>query len=89
VLRRAASYSDFYRVARAQVGRDVVARKQSTGKSSKRDRTWEALILSVDDSITSAITFDPTQTALDAYESSLLDAGQQEYSYAFPCCVIL
>lgn len=76
VLRRASSYSDFYRVVKEQLSKDKRPRPKKTDKHS---RAWEALTLS--DSSQKLEKHDTI--SLDSYDEKLLDAGQQEYLYAY------
>ncbi|KAF4961913.1 hypothetical protein FSARC_9989 [Fusarium sarcochroum] len=72
VIRRASSYSDFYRVVKEHLSKD--AKPQPT-KIDKKSRAWEALLLP--DSSREVETHEPS--SLESYDEQLLDASQQEY----------
>lgn len=78
VIRRASSYSDFYRVVQEQLSKDGRPQRK---KSDKWNRRWEALDLP-----DSSAEADGPQSAesknLESYDEQLLDASQQEYLYA-------
>lgn len=79
VPRRAASYSDFYHVARAQISQDG-ASTRSRKKPSKKDRQWEALMLPP-----GAGKHRDTESKADklfeqALDEQLLDNSQEDYS---------
>ncbi|KND93008.1 Conserved oligomeric Golgi complex subunit 3 [Tolypocladium ophioglossoides CBS 100239] len=77
LTRRAASYSDFYHVVRAQLARDGDVRKKKK-KGIRADRTWEALMLR--DEPPAAREHDAWDTIpSDAFEDQLLEASQQKY----------
>ncbi|KFA75860.1 hypothetical protein S40288_01960 [Stachybotrys chartarum IBT 40288] len=76
VMRRAASYSDFYHVAKAQLSKDA-SRKQKR-RSIKKDRNWEALMLPVNKAAADRHVED-LNVAFDTYGDALLEASQQEY----------
>ncbi|KAK2003968.1 Sec34-like family protein [Colletotrichum falcatum] len=71
VLRRASSYSDFYRVVRAQLARD----EQKKKRRRRRDKTWEALDIAADITGSKA---GPYQV-LGLHGEELLETSQQEY----------
>ena len=76
LLRRAASYSDFYHVVRAQIHKDNRRRR----KTAKKDRAWEALLLSEKADETRYAQSKPTLvTSLP--QADLLETSQQEYMY--------
>lgn len=75
VLRRASSYSDFYRVVREQLSKDDRPRRR---KVDRENRGWEALMLP--ESTTRAEILDPK--SLESPDDQMLDASQQEYMYA-------
>ncbi|EWZ01815.1 hypothetical protein FOYG_01305 [Fusarium oxysporum NRRL 32931] len=72
VLRRASSYSDFYRVVKEQLSKGTRPRPKKTDKHS---RAWEALTLP--DSSQELEKHDAI--SLESYDEQLLDASQQEY----------
>lgn len=76
VLRRASSYSDFYRVVKEQLSKGTRPRPKKTDKHS---RAWEALTLP--DSSQELEKHDAI--SLESYDEQLLDASQQEYLYAY------
>ncbi|TWU78187.1 hypothetical protein ED733_007758 [Metarhizium rileyi] len=75
VVRRAASYSDFYQVVRAQLTKDGHLRRKK--KPGKRDRAWEALLLRVGDSADRE--YSAPEPLDNASERQLLVESQQEY----------
>ncbi|OAQ92801.1 golgi complex component Cog3 [Purpureocillium lilacinum] len=77
LTRRAASYSDFYHVVKAQLAKDRQARKPKKG--SRKDRSWEALAVSRE--APAAAAEDPVDALVcdDSYEAQLLEASQQDY----------
>lgn len=78
VLRRASSYSDFYRIVQQELSKDG---KEHRKKTDKWNRRWEAL------NLFDSSTGPESQNAghLESYEEQLLDASQQEYLYAEAC----
>jgi hypothetical protein len=74
VLRRASSYSDFYRVVKEQLSKD--ARPQSK-KIDKKTRAWEALLLP--DSSYDVDTHEMSR--FESYDRQLLNSSQQGYLY--------
>ncbi|KAH7325010.1 oligomeric Golgi complex component 3 [Stachybotrys elegans] len=76
IIRRAASYSDFYHVAKAQLAKDTD--KKYRKKTARRDRTWEALMLPVDEPTRDPVRDDPI-AVFDSYGETLLETSQQEY----------
>lgn len=77
VPRRAASYSDFYHVARAQISRDSATKRR---KPSKRDRQWEALMLPLEASKPRERESGGDKLLEPALDEQLLDASQEDYS---------
>ncbi|KAM0195515.1 hypothetical protein ACHAPA_003019 [Fusarium lateritium] len=72
VLRRASSYSDFYRVVKEQLSKD--ARPQPK-KTDKKTRAWEALLLPE-----SSYDVDTHEmSSFELYDEQLLNSSQQEY----------
>ncbi|EQL01982.1 Sec34-like family protein [Ophiocordyceps sinensis CO18] len=78
LTRRAASYSDFYRVVKAQLAKDGGAKRKKT-PSSKRDRGWEALTLCAETSVVAAPDGPDAMLADLAVEDEMLEASQQDY----------
>lgn len=77
LVRRAASYSDFYHVVRAQMVKDARTKRKS--KSQGRRRTWDALMLQGADDLSK---FQPTSLSRnEACDGELIESAQQEYSY--------
>ncbi|KAK3179966.1 Golgi transport complex subunit 3 [Lecanicillium sp. MT-2017a] len=74
--RRAASYSDFYEVVKAQLHEDGRHRKPK--KTSRKNRTWEALMLGGNAPQASSIEQGDV-TAADSYDYQLLEGSQREY----------
>ncbi len=74
--RRAASYSDFYEVVKAQLHEDGRHRKPK--KPSRKNRTWNALMLG-GDGLQSASIEQGDVTAEDSYDNQLLEGSQREY----------
>ncbi|KAG6011055.1 hypothetical protein E4U21_000086 [Claviceps maximensis] len=74
--RRAASYSDFYHVVRAQLIKDGQLRRKK--KPGKKDRSWEALTLQTENPNNPTSPRSPTlgETKID---DELLKDAQQEY----------
>jgi hypothetical protein len=76
IIRRAASYSDFYHVVRAQLTKDGQLRRKK--KPSKKDRAWEALMLRGGDSAgQSRLGAEPLD---EMFEKQFWEESQQEYS---------
>jgi hypothetical protein len=75
LIRRAASYSDFYHVVKAQLSKDVSPRKRN---APKKNRRWEGLALCEKSvgRLRQNEGLDPYQSALD---ESLLEASQEDY----------
>lgn len=80
VLRRAASYSDFYRVVKAQLSKDGTLKRKK--KINKKDRSLEALMLGHE--ADKASLQEPGLVSLDSFDDQLLEDSQQEYMYALP-----
>ncbi|KAK7408278.1 Golgi transport complex subunit 3 [Neonectria punicea] len=75
VLRRASSYSNFYRVVQEQLLKDERPQRKKTNKCN---RGWEALNLA--DSVIEPETLGSHEPqSLVSYDEQLLDASQQEY----------
>ena len=74
--RRAASYSDFYEVVKAQLHDD--GRQRRAKKPSRKDRSWEALMLGGNASKSASIDHGVV-TAQDSYDDQLLEGSQREY----------
>ncbi|KAF7560075.1 hypothetical protein G7046_g4055 [Stylonectria norvegica] len=72
VIRRASSYSDFYRVVQAQLSSDG---KPKRNKTDKRERAWEALMLPD----AAGNVEHQKEQSLASYDDQLLDASQEEY----------
>lgn len=79
VLRRAASYSDFYHVVRAQLHKDNRRRR----KTVKKDRAWEALLLSEQADESRYAQHKPALVPTWP-QTELLDTSQQEYMCVLP-----
>lgn len=78
MIRRAASYSDFYHVAKAQLSKDAI-RKQKR-RSIKKDRNWDALMLPVNKASADRHV-EVLNVAFDISGDAFLEASQQEYLY--------
>ncbi|KHO01012.1 Sec34-like family protein [Metarhizium album ARSEF 1941] len=75
VIRRAASYTDFYHVFRAQLTKDGQLRRKK--KPDKKDKAWEVLLLAGGDEPDQKYS---TPEPLDqAFEKRLLEESQLEY----------
>lgn len=74
--RRAASYSDFYEVVKAQLHEDGRHRKPK--RTSRKNRTWEALMLGGNAPQASSIEQGDVMAA-DSYDYQLLEGSQREY----------
>ncbi|KAJ3524119.1 hypothetical protein NM208_g12179 [Fusarium decemcellulare] len=72
VIRRASSYSDFYRIIQQQLPKEGRPRQQ---KVDKNNRAWEALLLA--DTGVEVATEEPK--GLESYDDQLLKSSQQEY----------
>ncbi|KYK54738.1 Sec34-like family protein [Drechmeria coniospora] len=83
LTKRAASYSDFYHVVKTQLAKDGLGHR--TSKGSKRDRSWDALMLSHESLATShhgvdgVEGIDDTASAADSLDDQLLEASQEQY----------
>lgn len=84
LTRRAASYSDFYHVARAQLAKDGQLRRKK--KPGKKDRTWEALALQAEKNLDSA--FRVPDLHGNEIDHKLLEDSQQDYLYE-PGCILV
>ncbi|XP_044717237.1 sec34-like family domain-containing protein [Hirsutella rhossiliensis] len=78
LTRRAASYSDFYRVVKAQLAKDGGARRKNT-PASRKDRSLEALTLCAEASAIGAHDGSGAVPADLAFKDEMLEASQQEY----------
>ena len=74
IARRAKSYSDFYDVVKAQIEKDAGKRR----RRRKKDSNFDALALGG----SAAISSRQDEPILDLYNDELLEASQQEYTYA-------
>jgi hypothetical protein len=83
VVRRAASYSDFYHVVKAQLSKDDERREKKRG-SARKDRSWEALTLGGAVSKPETTTGESEIALLDGFDDYLLEASEQEYT-----CVVV
>ncbi|KAM5352018.1 hypothetical protein ACJ41O_004741 [Fusarium nematophilum] len=72
ILRRASSYSDFYRIVREQLPKGGRPRRD---KIDKNNRAWEALLLPGSGVETEQLE----PKGVNSYDEQLLDASQQEY----------
>ncbi|KAG8426627.1 Golgi transport complex subunit 3 [Metarhizium acridum] len=75
VIRRAASYTDFYYVVRAQLTKDGQLRRKK--KTGKKNRAWEALLLRGEDDADR--NYSASEPLDQAFERQLLEESQQEY----------
>ncbi|GAB0134637.1 hypothetical protein EsDP_00002999 [Epichloe bromicola] len=75
LTRRAASYSDFYHVVRAQLAKDGQLRRKK--KPGKKDRTWEALALQAEKDLD--LTFRVPDLHETEIDHKLLEDSQQDY----------
>ena len=76
LTRRAASYSDFYHVVRAQIAKD--GQNQRKKAPNRKDKAWEALMLAAGNDV----ELHPTTTALDLtdeIQQQLVEESQKEY----------
>jgi hypothetical protein len=76
VVRRAASYSDFYRVVKAQISKDEASKKR---KAVKKERQWDALQLcekTLRRRVPEEARYDVLDSSLD---DQLLEASQEDY----------
>lgn len=76
-IRRAASYTDFYYVVRAQLTKDGQRRRKK--KPDKKSRAWEALLLRGEDDADR--NYSASEPLDQAFERQLLEESQQEYLY--------
>ena len=76
IVRRAASYSDFYRVVRAELNKDGKDRRKK--KSAQRNRTRDALMLD-DEALDEHDQAVDDLALFDAFDDHILEASQQEY----------
>jgi hypothetical protein len=76
LLRRAASYSDFYHVVRAELFKDAPRRPRR--KVDRKSRNWEALTLFNEES-TSYQYYQREEVSSKSLEHLLLEDSQQEY----------
>lgn len=78
VIRRAASYSDFYHVVRSQISKDAAQRRRQR-KVDRKDRGWEALMLQ--DGNAKAATYQKRQdtSMLQSLDGRLLEASQRDH----------
>jgi conserved oligomeric Golgi complex subunit 3 len=79
VPRRAASYSDFYHVARAHIHRREHGGAKRK-KSQRKDRDWEALMLPDEACQRRYREIDSEKVLGAALDERLLDANQEDYS---------
>lgn len=77
IIRRAASYSDFYHVVRAQLTKDGQLRRKK--RSNKKERAWDALMLREGDTPDNKYAVPPPLE--EDFEKQLLEESQQEYLY--------
>ncbi|KAI9147793.1 oligomeric Golgi complex subunit 3 [Paramyrothecium foliicola] len=77
LLRRPASYSDFYHVVKAQLQKEASVKRRK--KAAKRDRAFEALALSIDSAVDEGFESDAAFVPVDSSEDSFLEASQQQY----------
>lgn len=77
IVRRAASYSDFYHVVQAQLAKDGQLRRKK--RPTKTDRTWEALMLKAGDEVDQR--YKVPEPLDEAFENQLIEDSQQEYLY--------
>ncbi|KID92431.1 Sec34-like protein [Metarhizium guizhouense ARSEF 977] len=75
IIRRAASYTDFYYVVRAQLTKDGQRRRKK--KPDKKNRAWEALLLRGEDDADR--NYSASEPLDQAFERQLLEESQQEY----------
>ncbi|KAK5995676.1 Conserved oligomeric Golgi complex subunit 3 [Cladobotryum mycophilum] len=76
LIRRAASYSDFYHVVKAQLSKG--SQTKSHKKIDKRDRGWDALAL-FECNGKALVYDDKPALPTDSLDSQLLEESQQEY----------
>lgn len=80
VLRRAASYSDFYRIVRAQFAGPGQPRKKKavvSAAAKKEQRQWDALMLFESSGRVEQIA--DAEDSSDALDQQLLDSAQEDY----------
>lgn len=76
LIRRAASYSDFYRVVRAQLHKDEAHKRK---KAAKTERQWEALAL-CETAASRRARDEISELSLDgSLDERLLEASQEDY----------
>ena len=75
-MRRAASYSDFYHVVKAQLSKDGQLKRKK--KAAKATRNWDALMLSEGSSLAANRAAEDLALS-DTFDERLLEASQQEY----------
>jgi hypothetical protein len=76
LLRRAASYSDFYHVGEVQISKEEKHRRR---KTARKERQWDALMLCSEASGPGTLEEDRDLDSQESLESQLLEASQQEY----------
>lgn len=76
MIRRAASYSDFYRVVRAQLSKDEAHKKKQT---AKKDRQWDALMLCEGSGGHQARDEEADFALNISLDEQLLEASQEDY----------
>jgi conserved oligomeric Golgi complex subunit 3 len=75
LLRRAASYSDFYHVGEVRISKESHRQR----KAARKERQWDALMLCSDASGLSTQDEGGDLDFQESLESQLLEASQQEY----------
>ncbi len=87
LTRRAASYSDFYSIVRAQISKDEALKKKKK-KAPKGERQWDALMLCDSALGLSLREEDGLVTLDDALDEQLLEASQEDYLCVLPKCAM-
>ncbi|KAK2590743.1 Golgi transport complex subunit 3 [Conoideocrella luteorostrata] len=77
IVRRAASYSDFYHVVRAQLAKEGTSNRKK--KSSKKERSWEALALQGEENPATKSLVADSGGNENELDNQLLEDAQQEY----------
>lgn len=77
LVRRAASYSDFYHVVKAQISKDEALKRK---KAARKERQWEGLDLSEGDHGRRRRHQERSFALDDSLDKQLLDASQEDYS---------
>lgn len=77
LVRRAASYSDFYHVVKAQISKDEALKRK---KTARKERQWEGLDLSEGDHGRRRRNQERSFTLDESLDKQLLETSQEDYS---------